>query len=210
MKNLLHYGCVGALAILAGCYPEPETVPLVDDLVVVTNFDPETEFSSYSTYTIPTDTIGFISNNSNDTILVAAESGYPRPVLNALRAELDARGYTEVPQGEDPDIGVKVVVVNNLDIFQDFVYPGYGYPGYYYSGYYGYGGWYYPPYVATYVQNTGVLIVELVDLKNRNANNQVKVVWNAYMGDLYTTVDLIPQTQRAIVQAFVQSPYLTK
>ncbi len=210
MKKIVACGCLAVLIFASGCYPEPDAASLVDDLVVVTNFDPEADFSSYVTYAIPTDTIGFISNNSNDTTIIqSAQTNFPRPVLTALRTHLNAAGYVETDKSQDPDLGVNVAVVNDLNIFQSVVYPDfYGYPGYYYPGYYGYGGGYYPPYVNTYAYNTGVLIVEIVDLKNKNGNNEVKVIWSSFMGDLYSTLDLVPQTERAIGQAFDQSPYL--
>lgn len=205
------------LLVIAGltwsCQPEPDSAQLIDQMVVSTNFDPEIDFSLFNTYAIPTDTIGFISNNSSDTIIVASKSEFPRPVLAAIRNNLDAKGYTRVGRDQNPDIGVNVMVVNDYNVFQELVYPGYygGYPGsYYYSGYYGYGSYYSYPYVNTYAYNTGVLIVEFIDLKNKTPDNQVKVVWDAYMGDVYSTIDRIKQSTEAIDQAFTQSPYLGK
>lgn len=198
------------VVLFSACRPEPEAIDLADQLVVATNFDPEANFGAYNTYAIPTDTIGFISNSSNDTIIVASENDYPRPVLQALNQNLTARGYTKVARNASPDLGINVIVVNDFDVFQNIVYPDYYYPGNYYGGYYGYGSWYYYPYVQTYAYNTGVLIVEIVDLKNKTPDNKVKVVWNSYMGDVYSTVNLIDQSVDAINQSFTQSPYLTK
>ena len=78
--------------LLAACQTEPDSVKLVDQLVVSTNFDPEANFEAYTTYAIPTDTIGFVSNNSSDTIIVFPESSFPRTVLNTITDNLDARG----------------------------------------------------------------------------------------------------------------------
>jgi hypothetical protein len=195
---------------LIRCRPEPDAVDLIDQLVVATNHDPNADFSSYATYAIPTDTIGFISNSSNDTIIVASESSYPRPVLQAINTNLTARGFTPVARDENPDLGINILVVNDFDVFQQVVYPDYNYPGNYYSGYYGYSSWYYYPYVDTYAYNTGVLIVEIVDLKNRTPDNKVKVIWDAYMGDVYSTLDVVQQSVDAIHQSFDQSPYLKK
>jgi hypothetical protein len=178
--------------------------------MVATNYDKEADFSTYATYAIPTDTIGFISNSSNDTIIVSSESDFPRPVLNAIKQNLDFRGYSQVDRSENPDLGINVLVVNDFNVFQQVVYPDYNYPGNYYSGYYGYGSWYYYPYVQTTAYNTGVLIIEIVDLKNRTPDNKVKVIWDAYMGDVYNTFDLIPQTVDGINQAFTQSPFIGK
>src|SRR6188768_3363965 len=116
-----------------GCHPEPEPVKLIDQLAVATNYDPEADFGSYRTYAIPTDTVGFISNTSNDTVVVASKSEFPRPVLAAIRKNLDARGYMRVSRNEDPDLGINVLVVNDFNVFQQVIYPSYGYPGNYYS-----------------------------------------------------------------------------
>jgi hypothetical protein len=203
------------LAIFAvfgwACQTEPDSAELIDEMVVSTNYDPEADFAAYSTYAIPTDTIGFISNKSSDTIITSPESTYPRHVLNVIKDNMEARGYTRVSRNENPDLGVNVMVVNDFNVFQEVVYPNYyGYGGNYYSGYYGYGSYYSYPYVNTYAYNTGVLIIEIVDLKNRTPDNKVKVVWDAYLGDVYSTIDRAAQTQEGIDQAFVQSPYIGK
>jgi hypothetical protein len=184
------------------CRPEPDGVELLDELVVSTNYDPSADFSEYSTYVLPTDTIGFVSNtNSKDTIRVYSSSfPYPRKVIQAAQAELDNL-FTRVSRDEDPDLGINIYVVSNLNLFQQVVYPSY------YSYYYGYSGYYYYPYVQTYATNTATLVVEIVDLKNRN-NNQVKVIWNAYMGDVVNSLDFEQQSVDAIHQAFLQSPYI--
>lgn len=201
---------IGLVGILCGsCQFEPDNLKLLDELVVSTNYDPEafpgTVPLEYATYALPTDTIGYVSNrNVNDTIRVYSSSfPYPRLVINAIKQNMDDLGYSRVNVNEDPDIGVNVYVVSDLNLFQQVVYPSY------YSGYYGYGGYYYYPYVQTYAYNTATLIVEMVDLKNRSGN-QVKVVWNAYMGDVINSVDYEQQSVDAIHQAFEQSPYLMK
>lgn len=212
MKKYLNLFFVAPIFLLIACHPEPDAKALIDQLVVSSNYDPAADFTSYTTYAIPTDTIGLISNSSNDTIIVSRESEFPRAVLNAIRANLNARGYNQVNKNESPDLGINVLVVNDFNVFQQVVYPpgGFGYPGNYYSGYYGYNSWYYYPYINTYAYNTGVLIIEVVDLKNKTPDNKVKVIWDAYMGDLYSTLDLIPQAEQAIDQAFIQSPYIGK
>ena len=192
------------------CQTEPDSAKLIDEMVVSTNYDPEADFSAYTTYAIPTDTIGFVTNtSSSDTIITYPESSFPRNVLNKIRSNLEARGYTRVGKDEDPDLGMNVMVVNDFNVFQEIVYPNYyGYPGNYYPGYYGYGSYYYYPYVNTYAYNTGVLIIEMVDLKNRTPDNKVRVVWDAYLGDVYSTIDRDTQSAEAIDQAFIQSPYI--
>jgi len=183
---------------------------LLDQLVVSTNYDTEVDFAGYSTYSMSTDTIGFVSNqNPNDTILTQLKSGYPRPVLQRVESNLNDLGYTHVQKNQNPDWRINVYVVNDYNLFQQVVYPSYYYPSYYGYGY-GYGSYYAYPYVNTYATNTGSLVVEILDLRNITPDKKVKVIWGAYMGDVYSTIDLVKQSEDAIDQAFVQSPYLGK
>lgn len=211
MKKTAYFILLIFAAVGWSCQTEPDSAELIDQLVVSTNYDPEADFATYATYAIPTDTIGFVSNSASDTIITSPSSSFPREVLNAIKDNLEGRGYIRVNRTDDPDVGIKVMVVNDFNVFQEVVYPNYyGYPGGYYSGYYGYGSYYSYPYVNTYAYNTGVLIVEIVDLKNKTPDNKVKVVWDAYMGDVYSTIDRIKQSGDAIDQAFLQSPYIGK
>lgn len=196
-------------SLMSACQPEPDALRLLDQLVVSTNYDTNVNFQTYATYSISTDTIGFVSNQSNDTILVNSKSTYPRPVLQKVIANLNSMGYTRVAKNENPDMRINVYLVNDYNLFQQVVYPNYYYPSYYGYGY-GYGGYYGYPYVNTYESNTGSLVVEILDLKTITPDKKVKVIWGAYMGDVYSAIDVIKQSEEAIDQAFIQSPYLQK
>lgn len=208
MKKLFSLSLI--ISTLVACQPEPDDLKLLDEFVVSTNFDPLVDFDWYNSYTIPTDTIGYYSNRSNDTIVTYSQLQLVRPILQQVNANLAQRGYQRVSKKENPDIAINVLIVNDINLFQQVVYPGYYYP--YYSGYYGYGsGYYYNyPMVQTYANNTGALVIEVVDMKNRTPDNKVKVVWSAYMGDLISAVDRQKQCMEGIDQAFSQSPYFAK
>jgi hypothetical protein len=207
MKTLAIVGLV--LIAMAGCRPEPDAYRLFDELVVSTNYDINADFGAYTTYSISTDTIGFVTNtNPDDTIITQGESSYPRPILDRIISNMNQLGFSKVGRTENPDLRINVYVVNDFNLFQEVVYPNYYYPSYYGYGY-GYGSYYGYPYINTYASNTGSLVVEMLDLKNITVTNTVKVIWSAYMGDVYSTIDLIKQSEEAISQAFVQSPYLS-
>ena len=199
---------IACAAVLWGCQTEPDSEKLFDDLVVSTNFDQSAPFGTYTTYAIPTDTIGFVSNtNPNDTILVSGtvNDHYPRKILERVTSNMNDRQFTRVDRNQNPDLGVNVYVVRDLNISQQVVYP-----SYYYPSYYGYNSYYSYPYINTYAYNTGALVVEIVDLKNVTLDNKVKVIWSAYMGDVYNAIDLAEQSIEAIDQAFIQSNYLVR
>jgi hypothetical protein len=199
----------GFFPLLWSCQPEPDSFKLLDELVVSTTYDNTVDFQTYSTYSIATDTIGFVSNRANDTILIQRDTDYPRPILQKVISNLNTLGYSRVNKSDNPDMRINVYVVNDYNLFQQVIYPDYYYPSYYGYGY-GYGSYYAYPYVNTYATNTGSLVVEILDLKNVTPDNKVKVIWGAYMGDVYSTIDLIKQSEKAIDQAFIQSPYLHK
>ena len=201
------------LLLLGACEPQPEDFKLLDEFVVQTSFDTGADFSDYSTFSLATDTIGFISNTSEDTILIASESALVRPILSRVKQNMLDRGYVQVAKTENPDLRMNVFIVNNIDFFQQVVYPGNYYPYYGYGGYgYGYGSSYYYnyPFVQTYSSNTGALVVEMVDMVNRTLDNKVKVIWTAYMGDIINAVNREKQSVEAIDQAFIQSTYIQK
>ena len=66
------------------CQKEPDSAELIDQMVVSTNYDPDADFDLYGTYALPTDTIGFLSNSSSDTIITASESDFPGLVLEKV------------------------------------------------------------------------------------------------------------------------------
>jgi hypothetical protein len=191
--------------LLLGCQPEPDQVKLLDQLVVQTNYDTEVDFSEYTTYSLTHDTIGFVSNQYIDTILVTPKHGtLPRAIVQQIESNMDELGMERVDQEAEPDLGIIVFIVNDVNLFQEVVYGGYYYP----YNYYNYYSYYSYPYVQTYASNTGGLVIEFVDLKNRTPDNKVKVIWTTYMGDVITTVNREQQIIDGINQAFEQSPYL--
>ncbi|MEO5976441.1 MAG: DUF4136 domain-containing protein [Chryseolinea sp.] len=207
-KYLVIIACVAL--VTWSCKPEDDAQRLLDQFVVSTTYDNTAHFSGYATYSMSTDTIGFISNKSNDTIKTQRDIDYPRPVLQKVEQNLNEKGYTRVAKNQNPDLRINVYVINDFNIYQSVSYNNYYYPSYYGYGY-GYGGGYYGyPNVSTYSTNTGSLVVEILDLRNITPDNKVKVLWSAYMGDVYSSINLVQQSQDAIDQAFIQSPYIGK
>lgn len=182
---------------LFGCGTQPQLSELVNDMVVLTNFDETINYSQYATYTMPMDTIGLVSNTSNNEYLA---NDYAKLITAAVQRNLDQTNHTQVDSAAGPNIGVNIFVVNDLSVVQSVYYPSYYYPSYYgYSGYYGYGG--IPTY--SYFQQAA-LVIEFVDLSNN------KSVWVANIGDLVNSFDTSTKTREAIDQAFVQSPFLNR
>lgn len=198
-----------AIVSLLACNEGPDLKLRVKSMVVQTSFARNINFSAYSTFFMPADTIGLLSNVSDDTIIIG---DYAKGVTARVRARISGGGFTFVERDEDPDLAINVYIVDNSGVFQSVTYPNYlyGYPGYYYSGYYGYGGYYNYPVVQTYSYQSGMLAIELIDLKNKTPDNKLQVVWVANIGDVYTSTDPFIKVLEAIDQAFRQSPYLKR
>jgi len=206
MKNLILF--LGLPLLLAGCYAEPDLTGLDEEFVVVTNYDPQKDFTNYATFAIP-DSIGIITDDEDDEEFVDDDKA--ATVLSSVRTNMLAAGFTEVERDENPDLGVNVFVLENLNVGGSF-YPGYwwGYPGYYPPCYWGYCGGWYPWYGwgTVYTYTTGTLVIEFIDLKNASDENQrLDIIWTAWMGEVYTARNPVQEAVTAVDQAFEQSPY---
>lgn len=185
---------------LLGCGTQPQLSELVNDMVVLTNFDETVDYSQYVTYTMPLDTVGLVSNTTNDEYLADA---YASLITSAVKRNLDQTNHTMVGFNDDPDIGINVLIVNDLSVSQSVYYPSYYYPSSYgYYGYGGYGGYYGIP-TYSYSQQA-MLVIEFVDIRTE------KSIWLANIGDLVNSFDTSTKTREAIDQAFKQSPFLNR
>ncbi len=186
------------LFVVIGCQLRPNDSDLIQRMVVQTTRDENTAFELYETFTLSPDTLGLLSNVSLDTLF---SNDYARVVTARIKSKMQQAGYTFLQKNQDPDLGIAAYVVENYNVFQQVSYPSYysGYYGYGYGGYYGY------PYVSTYSSSTSTMVINLIDLQNRDAQGLLKVIWTVYIGDLEKSVDRAQKVLEAIDQAFDQS-----
>jgi hypothetical protein len=194
------------LLALFRCGTQPQLSEVVNDMVVITNYEPKADFTQFATYALTMDTVGLNSNTTNDDALT---NDYTKMITAQIKKNLDQTGHTQVTKDLNPDIGVNVLIVSDLSVSQSVIYPGgYYYPSYYgYSGYYGYGG--YGGYVTTNYFQQAILVIEFVDLKDQSSGAPASL-WVANIGDLVNSFDTSTKTKEAIDQAFVQSQYLKR
>jgi hypothetical protein len=172
--------------------------------IYITNFDSTANFSSYKTYTI-SDSVAVQNGNQSSKEQTPTDVAY----VNAVKAQMKARGFTLVSRSATPDLAVSVNRVYNTTSgiirYNDY-YGMYGnsWDPYYY-GYSGYG--YYSPFsYATYSITEGALSIDVLDLKNAKATNRIGVVWSGLVrgtGILNSNV-AVSQVQMLVDQ----SPYL--
>lgn len=213
MKRSIIPALIASVLVLSACDDGPDIRDLVKHMVVRTVYATNINFDGYSTFALTPDTLGLISNATDDTLIVG---NYAKSVVARIRSRMAETGYASVDKTSSPDLGINAYILDNQGIYQTYNYPGVGlYPGSYYSGFYGYGGYGYGGYygypsVQTFSYQSGTLVIELLDLKNPTPDNKFQVVWSVTIGDVYTSPDPLAKSLEAIDQAFDQSPYLGK
>jgi hypothetical protein len=206
MKKLFFLIPACILAFIS-CKKTPDTNELSANFAVQTSKDLEADFSNYKTYYI-SDTISLRTTNPNDSLWFDNDA---KQLINAVKENMSARGYTFVNRFASPELGLALTAVKDLNV--GVVYPGWWYGGYwgYWGGcYWGYCG--YPPYYgygAVYTIPTGTIVLDMIDVKNAKSTGKLKVIWGSVMsGGLgYTSNDLQLGVE-AINQSFEQSSYI--
>jgi len=206
MKSKLLFPLAVILVTLNfSCSKSPDLAQLSANFIVATNIDKEATFTSYKTYYV-SDTIALIKGSATDTIWNDAKS---KQLVDAVKKNMAALGYTFVNKGAKPDIGINMLAVKVINV--GVVYPGWGWG---YAGWWDpwYWGWYYPyyyPWSVYYTVTTGSVSIDMVDLKSATPKQQLRVVWSALLGGaLGYSGDDIQNAVGVIDQAYLQSPGL--
>ena len=197
------------VAVLAIAFTACNKQPL-DDLsneesrIYITDYDSAANFTLYKTYSI-SDSVAVIDNNQSVKELSTADQAY----IDAVKKYMAQMGYTLVDKSSSPDIGVDVSRITNTSTGV-ISYPDYyGYYDSYWDPYYwGYGGYdYYSPYsYSTYSITEGALSIDILDLKNASASNQIKLLWTGLIrGEGISDATTADSQVKAL---FDQSPYL--
>lgn len=187
-------------AVLCSCEKDPDLSEMDSDFTVYTQFDPEADFTGASTYYLP------------DSILVAnggIKAEYwkdenAQSLLKEVIEQMNDRNYTRQEEKEDAELGIQVSFVENSTHVTNLWWDT-GYWGPFWGG-----GWYYP-YPITYTYDTGTLVIEMVDLRQKEEKaSKLPVIWRTTnSGTLYGNNNLnVELVHRSIKQSFQQSPYI--
>ncbi len=168
--------------------------------VVYTKYDPNTNFAAFKTFVMPDSVFHLIGDNSDDNI----SRQFDALILHRVAENMENRGFERVNSLDSADVVVVVSVSN--DTYSGAIYypPSWGYPGW---------GWDYPPYwgdVTYYEYNTGTLYIQFADKRNIDGQNILYTNWLAIANGLLSSNIIQTQNriEKAINQAFAQSPYL--
>jgi hypothetical protein len=207
MKQRLLWSFGLLILLAAGCRKDPvNNLTNEDSRIYITNHDSSINFASYQTFSIADSVLevdgGHVAATSNQT---------DQAFLAAVKATLQQRGYRLVNKTDKPDLAVTVsrIINTSTGVISYGNYWDY-YSGYYDPYYWGYGGygWGAPSWgYATYQVREGLLSVDISDLKNASAGNQLKVVWNGLIrgSGIFDASTAASQVN----QLFSQSAYLT-
>ena len=136
MKKSLFF--LFASLLTAGCSIAPDLADRVKNMLVQTSAVENINFSNYLTFAIPSDTLGLLSNVSEDSIITG---NYARATTEKIIEGMLEGGYERVEISGDPDLGIIAYILDNQGVFQSYNYAGnFGYPGNFFPGYYGIGG----------------------------------------------------------------------
>lgn len=201
MKRLVKTAPAILLVLLMGCYPdEPEFVEEYD--VVYTNYSPEFNFSVDYTYSLPDRVLLLDDSRGPDDPPEFIDDKFGDVILNNIRQNLGAEGWTEVDEDQDPDL---IILASAFDTqFLYFYDPGY------WCWYYPCWGWWYPGYFPGYVTGyqTGTVLIQMTDPSGVE-NDEVPVVWTGTLNGLLQGSDanIIGRIDRNLDQAFIQPPF---
>lgn len=222
MFTVLRRTCIllPTIGMLSGmtvaCDDDDDIVQVVPTPVVRTVRDPSFDFTRLRTFAMP-DTVAHLVPQTGTPLVVSRE--FDRTVLDQVKANLLARGYTQVtsPATTAPDFLVLVgaTAATNYDVFATYSwYPYYGY----YSGL----GWYtpgftsdwtltYPFYTSVGVTayDRGSFLVTIVPTVTVNPlAKQISAEWAGTATALLDGGISTSDVQSAIDQMFAMSPYL--
>lgn len=211
---------------LSACVTYPDSSERLNDDLVFTGYSKEANFKEFQTFAIDPDISKAKVNADNSVDTSTVDRTVSNEITGRIASTLEARGYRQVDIHANPDLGVTVTAVSSTTIG---VVSG-AYWGGYYAGYWGYPGWsYYYPYDTYYAYTPGSIIVDIADLTKGGASlsavqdavasdagappGGLPVVWamigyKAYVDD--NTASTTADADRAIEQAFDQSPYLSR
>lgn len=193
--------------LLTSCSKDPlEGLSQEDSRIYITNHDANASFTSYNTFTI-SDSVAVLNNNQVSKEQSASDIAF----INAVKAQMQARGYALVGRNDNPDLAVNVNRIYNTStgIIAYDNYWGY-YDDFYDPWYYGSGGYgYYSPYsYASYTIREGALSIDILDLKNAPSTNRIAGIWSGLIrgSGIFNGNTAASQVQ----MLFDQSPYLRK
>ena len=193
-KKLFFY--LSIIVLLGSCYPNG--IEYYEDTdVVYTNYEEEFDFTSLGSYAIPDKIVKVTGNVGEGEDPEFVQEPFNTQMLQKMESNMSALGWTKVEDPAEADLVLFPAVWTNTTVYYWYDYWCWYYP--YYCGW----GWGYPS-VSSY--STGTLVMTLV----ADGENYVDParVWTSAANGLLSGSYNVNRVNKAIDQAFEQSPYL--
>jgi hypothetical protein len=162
------------------------TTSCVSNFTASADYDKKTDFTQYKTYSVLP---------WNPQVSTSIQESPKTKLYQALRNEMDKRGYTHVEKGGDLAVGLSVLVEEKVEYRSDGTVNynvGYGY-----YGYGGYGmGYSTPTTIREYDYNEGTIIIDIFDEK------QKQMVWQGYGQD---RLDDVPHKNESKIDTYLKN-----
>ncbi len=181
------------MLILPSCYPG-DPISTSDADVVLTYRDKDAVFSNKTSYAMP-DSVLYITEDgleAGDNPLV------DNTILSAIKRNMTEAGYSRANNPDSADV-IVVALATKTTWVGGGCYP------WYWDWWWGYPGWCYP---YTYSYTTGTIFINMFDTDQQNSKEKQIPIWLAAMNGIADGSASATRIDRAINQAFAQSPYL--
>jgi len=195
-RKFLSLAMIAGLIFLWGCYPGGADY-YEDTDVVYTNYDDTYKFESKGTYSMPDKIVKITKELAEGEDPEFVKEPYNTQILNKIASNMTAMGYTRTDNVTQADMVLFPAVWTNTTIYYWYDYWCWYNP--YYCGW----GWGYP-YYSSYT--TGTLVMTLI--ADGDEYVQPASVWTAAANGLMSGAYDVTRVNKAIDQAFKQSPYL--
>ena len=207
-------GLVAMLGV-AACGDKAQQIVIPSSQVVVTTFRDSTfNFGALTTFAMP-DTVIHFQPLTGTAIPVTR--AYDATILNQVRADFLARGYTQAAPGTQASF-VVLVGATEAENYNAFV----GYPWFSYYGFWTGWAWYTPgfdnswtivypwyPVVGVTAYSRGTIVVDLIPTTQVNPlNRSIQSAWAGIATSILATSPTNAAVAAVIDQMFALSPYL--
>lgn len=197
-----------SVLLLWSCYPDSGLTEAGDFDLIITQYDPEQDFSQFETYIMPDSVVHIVEEGKEDEIT----HKYDEKILANVSRNMQNLNYVLADTGNGQSADIILVVFAASTKWEGYTWaPGWG--GWY--GWWGYPGYpwypYYPGYAVPYSFETGTVLIELYDADDYNpADDTIPVRWTAAINGLLedSKSNIEYRLNRDIDQCFKQSPYL--
>lgn len=200
-RNVVAVACILTL-IASSCTKDPlKNLSEEESRIYITQRDSTVNFGNFSTFNIA-DSVAYINNNQAVTRFTAVDAQF----IEAIKNKMEQRGFVFVPRNQNPDIGITVSRIYST--YQGIVDYSNFYYDYWDPFYWGYSGssYFFPSYYGVYQVTEGALSIDLLNLKDAPATNQIKSVWNGFIrgSGIFSSQNVNSQVEAL----FSQSPYM--